>query len=77
MTPSELKEWRAGMGWSQQKAAEHLDVALRTYKGYEWGTRSSGGTELAVPRSIALAALALRFARDVLLQEQREGGSNG
>ncbi len=73
MTPSELKEWRASMGWSQQIAAEHLDVALRTYKGYEWGTRSSGGSELDVPRSIALAALALRFVRDV----QRVGASNG
>jgi DNA-binding XRE family transcriptional regulator len=73
MTPTELKQWREDMGWTQQIAAEHLDVALRTYKGYEWGTRSSGGTELAVPRSIAIAALALRFARDV----HRAGGSNG
>jgi DNA-binding XRE family transcriptional regulator len=73
MTPTELKQWREGMGWSRQTAADHLDIALRTYQHYESGTRSTGGSELAVPRSIALAAFSLRFVRDV----QRTGAPNG
>lgn len=31
----ELRLWRRGMGWTQERAAEELDVSLRTYKRYE------------------------------------------
>ena len=31
----ELKLWRTGMGWSQERAAEELGVQLRTYWNWE------------------------------------------
>lgn len=35
MTGFELRLWRRGMGWTQERAAEELGVCLRTYKTYE------------------------------------------
>jgi transcriptional regulator with XRE-family HTH domain len=35
MTGYELRLWRKGLGWSRDKAAEQLDISLRTYKDYE------------------------------------------
>lgn len=35
MTGFELRLWRRGLGWSQERAAEELGVSLRTYKVYE------------------------------------------
>ena len=65
MTPEELKQWRAELGWSQQTAADRLGVTLRTYKYYEFGSTSAGKVLDEIPKAIAIAALALRFARDV------------
>lgn len=31
----ELRVWRVGMGWSQERAAEELGVSRRTYQGWE------------------------------------------
>lgn len=31
----ELRIWRRGMNWDQERAAEELGVSLRTYKRYE------------------------------------------
>ena len=60
MTPRELRDWRAEMGWPQAKAAAKLGVVLRTYKYLEAG-RTSAGTVIAdVPRAIELACAALR-----------------
>lgn len=30
MTGYELRLWRKGLGWSRDKAAEQLDISLRT-----------------------------------------------
>lgn len=35
MTGYELKLWRTGMGWEQERAAEELGVSRRTYQNYE------------------------------------------
>lgn len=35
MTGFELRLWRRGFGWAQERAAEELDISLRTYKRYE------------------------------------------
>ncbi|HDG1683685.1 TPA: helix-turn-helix transcriptional regulator [Kluyvera ascorbata] len=51
MTGYELRLWRKGLGWSRDKAAEELDISLRTYKDYENAHR--------LKRSIALATVTL------------------
>lgn len=51
MTGYELRLWRKGLGWSRDKAAEELDISLRTYKDYENAPR--------LKRSIALATVTL------------------
>ncbi|WON75548.1 helix-turn-helix transcriptional regulator [Serratia sp. UGAL515B_01] len=35
MTGFELRLWRRGLDWTQERAAEELGVSLRTYKSYE------------------------------------------
>ncbi|EJD6501362.1 helix-turn-helix transcriptional regulator [Providencia rettgeri] len=35
MTGFELKLWRRGMHWDQERAAEELGVSVRSYKRYE------------------------------------------
>ncbi|WP_255448289.1 DNA-binding transcriptional regulator [Serratia sp. SRS-8-S-2018] len=47
----ELRIWRRGMGWDQERAAEELGVSLRSYKRYEKARE--------VARLIELATLAL------------------
>lgn len=51
MTGYELRLWRKGLGWSRDKAAEELDISLRTYKDYENAPR--------LKHSIALATVTL------------------
>lgn len=55
MTPSELREWREGLGWSTRLAAEKLGIAERTYKYYEQGESSYGTPRPEVPLRIELA----------------------
>lgn len=75
MTASEFKEWRSAMGWSQQTAADQLGVNLRTVKYYEQGISSSGIAQEHVPKSIAMAALALRFGRQIAEEEEKYGAA--
>ncbi|EBW2268528.1 hypothetical protein J9E33_002405 [Salmonella enterica] len=35
MTGYELRLWRKGFRWDQERAAEELGVSIRTYKSYE------------------------------------------
>lgn len=35
MTGYELRLWRKGFRWDQERAAEELGVSVRTYKSYE------------------------------------------
>jgi transcriptional regulator with XRE-family HTH domain len=65
MTANELKQWREAMALPQTSAARRLDVNIRTYRYYEQGVTSSGTPLDRIPRAVALAALALKFERDV------------
>lgn len=51
MTGFELRIWRRGMGWDQERAAEELGVSPRSYKRYEKAPE--------VARLVELAAFAL------------------
>lgn len=74
MTANEFAAWRAEMAWSQQTAADRLGVTKRTIKYYEQGITSSGAPAEHIPKSVALAALALRFARDIEQEGARGDG---
>ncbi len=63
MTPQELKDWRAVLGWSQQTAADRLGVTLRTYKYLESGVTSAGISRETVPVYIELATRELSDGR--------------
>lgn len=52
----ELRLWRKGCGWTQERAAEEFDVSLRTYQMYE---KNKGEIPLLVER--ATRELQLRF----------------
>lgn len=54
MSGFELKVWRRGMNWTQERAAEELGVVLRTYQGWE--------SRKEVPRLVALATKALSLS---------------
>lgn len=45
----ELRLWRLGMGWTQEKAAEELGVTLRGYQNWEKPRKE-------VSRTVELAA---------------------
>lgn len=47
MTGFELRIWRRGMGWDQERAAEKLGVSLRSYKRYEKAREIARLVELA------------------------------
>ncbi|HEY2455096.1 MAG TPA: hypothetical protein VGI71_21230 [Scandinavium sp.] len=48
MTGFELRLWRRGHEWDQQRAAEELDIGLRTYKRYEKSAKIPLLLELAI-----------------------------
>lgn len=48
MTHTELKAWRARMGWTQKKAAQELGFDQRTLRNYEQGKNQ-------IPHAVALA----------------------
>lgn len=50
MTGYELRLWRKGMGWDQERAAEELGKCLRTYKAYEKSQAIDRIVELATGR---------------------------
>ncbi|ENY7433633.1 helix-turn-helix transcriptional regulator [Escherichia marmotae] len=47
MSGFELRLWRRGMGWDQERAAEELGISLRTYKRYEKKAETGKLLELA------------------------------
>lgn len=47
MTGFELRIWRRGMEWDQERAAEELGVSLRSYKRYEKSQEVARLVELA------------------------------
>lgn len=67
MTGYELRLWRKGLGWSSDRAAEELDVSLRTYKDYE----KAGNLK----RNIALATVTLTLKHQLpLFKKNRTSG---
>jgi len=56
MTGYELRLWRKGMAWDQERAAEELGKCLRTYKAYEKSPAIDRVVELAT-RSLTLSTL--------------------
>ena len=65
MTGYELRLWRKGLGWSRDKAAEQLDISLRTYKDYE--------NAPCLKRSIALATVTLSLIGPAAPDSDRTG----
>jgi transcriptional regulator with XRE-family HTH domain len=65
MTPTELRQICLELGWTQKTAAERLGVTLRTYGYYEAGTTSSGTKLEHVPKTVAIAMRAYRFAYQI------------
>jgi transcriptional regulator with XRE-family HTH domain len=47
MSGFELRLWRRGFNWDQERAAEELGISLRTYKRYENANEISKLVELA------------------------------
>ncbi|HHR6572174.1 TPA: helix-turn-helix domain-containing protein [Providencia alcalifaciens] len=47
MTGFELKLWRRGMNWDQERATEELGVSVRSYKRYEKAKKIAKLIELA------------------------------
>lgn len=47
MSGFELRIWRRGMNWDQERAAEELGVSLRSYKRYEKTPKVTKLIELA------------------------------
>lgn len=56
MTSFELKIWRRGMGWDQERAAEELGVGIATYKRYE-KAGSLKRTVVLATRALSLEAM--------------------
>lgn len=57
MTAYELRVWRRGMGWTQERAAEELGVSFPTYKRME--LKRSGRLPAPVPLAVEYAAATL------------------
>lgn len=56
MTGYELRLWRKGMAWDQERAAEELGKCLRSYKTYEKSQEIDRVVELAT-RALTLKSL--------------------
>lgn len=59
MTPADLADWRASMGYSQRTAAEALGVTLATYQRLERGTNWADGAAAHIDRRTSLACSAI------------------
>jgi DNA-binding XRE family transcriptional regulator len=52
MGHTEFKEWRARMGFTQQQAADALDLSLSAVINYEKGVRRDDGAAVEIPFSV-------------------------
>jgi len=59
MKPEDFKCWRKKNGLTQQQAADALGLIRITVTNYERGSRLGSGSEIKIPRSIALACAAI------------------
>jgi hypothetical protein len=64
MTGYELRIWRRGFGWDQERASEELGVCLRTYKTYE---KSQEVSQVVV---LAAQLLTLKSLLPVMIQKE-------
>jgi len=59
MTPTDLREWRKALRWSQQRAAEALGISVRAYQD-----RENGNAAIKRETAIACAWIKLYGDRD-------------
>lgn len=57
MTAYELRLWRCGMGWTQQRTAEELGVSFPTYKRME--LKRDGRLPATIPLTVEYATVTL------------------
>ncbi len=56
-----LVEYRQAKGWTQEEAAERLQIPLNTLRGYECGNRNPGGAN--TEKILTLVGLPKRRSR--------------
>jgi transcriptional regulator with XRE-family HTH domain len=56
MTCQEVRQWRTRHKWTQQEAAQYLNIPLSTYKQREYGRREVPGMMV-----VAMAGLDLQY----------------
>jgi transcriptional regulator with XRE-family HTH domain len=59
MSPAEFRAWRKHMGWSQQEAADALDLGKSSVELYERGSRRDDNRPVVIPKTVELACAAL------------------
>lgn len=60
MTPDGFRRWRTEMRFSQDRAAEVLDVSRSCIQQYEMGRRKGSSAPIEIPRAVRLACWAIR-----------------
>lgn len=55
MEARDFKRWRHAMTWSQQEAADALDMSRASVANYEAGKRSEDGRPVLIPKVVELA----------------------
>lgn len=68
MTGYELRLWRKGCGWTQDRAAEEFGVSLRTYQVYEKNRDAIPVLAERATRELQLNAML--YELDTLTKEQ-------
>ena len=59
MTPSDLRDWQARMGYTYDTAAQALGVSRSTYAEWVAGKSRTTGKPITPSRTVALACAAL------------------
>jgi transcriptional regulator with XRE-family HTH domain len=60
MTPDDFKAWRKAMEMNQAQAGEALGLTRETIVNYEAGKRRDNGKPVVIPKTVALACLAIQ-----------------
>lgn len=63
MTAEDFRRWRTDMGFTQQAAADALDLGKSTIELYERGSRRDNDRPVEIPRTVALACELLLLRR--------------
>ncbi|MCA0342964.1 MAG: helix-turn-helix domain-containing protein [Proteobacteria bacterium] len=64
MTPNEFKEWRLSFNWSQEDAANALDISRGTVINYESGRRRESNRQpVEIPRTVEYACYFLTIIK--------------